>query len=365
MRPLDGSLPVEVINGTAASTHRLLDDGTPTTTRIAAERGLQAAEHAWRTSHSSEGQALLLGSQGLAAALGIAVIVVLVLVLRRRAPREDAHVSKESDTPSKRRLGGLLGRMRVWSAALLRLGLPELLASRVVRRVSDWLPNRSTDKRGSDVGVEMHRIASAAELGELASSSHGAASAAELEHGSHAERLRTRAMPTLHGSSSQPPTVLPPDVIQQLRGELPLRYNLREWALLYSTEQHGCSLRTFYSRLERQEGTLLVVLDGGGHIFGAFVAEAWRNEGRYFGNGETFMYKVHPSFARYDWTRANAHFVLGSQDCVAFGGGGKFALYLDSSLEFGSSDSSPTYDNECLAGSHDFRCIKVEVWGFV
>ena len=48
----------DAVNGTAASTqaHRLLDDGTPTTTRIAAERGLQAAEQAWRTSHSSQGQ---------------------------------------------------------------------------------------------------------------------------------------------------------------------------------------------------------------------------------------------------------------------------------------------------------------------
>jgi hypothetical protein len=64
---------------------------------------------------------------------------------------------------------------------------------------------------------------------------------------------------------------------------------------------------------------------------------------------------------RYAWTRDNAHFVLASNDCVAFGGGGQFALYLDSSLEFGSSGRSATFGNECLAGSADFKCIKVRV----
>ena len=50
---------------------------------------------------------------------------------------------------------------------------------------------------------------------------------------------------------------------------------------------------------------------------------------------------------------------------IGFGGGGKFALYLDSSLEFGSSDRSDTFDNDCLAGSREFKCIKLEAWGFV
>ena len=103
-----------------------------------------------------------------------------------------------------------------------------------------------------------------------------------------------------------------------------------------------------------------------GHTFGAFVAEQWRDEGRYgyFGNGETFLYKMQPAFARYGWTRANSHFVLTSAECIAFGGGGGFALYLDSSLEYGSSAHSPTFNNEVLAGSANFKVIKVEVWGF-
>jgi len=175
----------------------------------------------------------------------------------------------------------------------------------------------------------------------------------------------------LLGSTSQPPTVLSQSALLALRRELPLRYSQCDWALLYSTEQHGCSLRTFYARLEDKGGTILVVLDAEGHIFGGFVSEAWRPSrvggavNGYFGNGETFLFTVHPTFARHNWTRANSHFVLSAADCVAFGGGGRFALYLDSSLECGSSYACPTFGNECLAGSEEFKCIKLEVWGFV
>ena len=68
---------------------------------------------------------------------------------------------------------------------------------------------------------------------------------------------------------------------------------------------------------------------------------------------------------KYGWTKDNHHFVLASHDSLAFGGGGAFALYLDSSLEFGSSHPSPTFGSQCLAGASEFKVIKVEVWGFV
>ena len=143
---------------------------------------------------------------------------------------------------------------------------------------------------------------------------------------------------------------------------LPERCRLSDWELLYSTEQHGCSMRTCYDRIAGRRDTLLVILDSQGHIFGAYISEAWERRNRYFGNGETFLYSVHPGFARYDWTRVNDHFVLAAGDCIAFGGGGHFGLYLDASFEFGSSQESATFGNRGLAGSMHFKVVKVEVW---
>ena len=179
--------------------------------------------------------------------------------------------------------------------------------------------------------------------------------------------VQVLAVPTLIASTSQPPSVLSDEQLLLMRKHLPPRFGLCEWALLYSTEQHGCSLRTAYNRLDGARGTLLVCLDSDGHIFGAFVTEEWeqRDGKRYFGNGESFLFKVHPSFRRYNWTRKNDHFVLAAPDCLAFGGGGHFGLYFDASFEYGSSQESATFDNECLSCNPQFRVIKVEIWGFV
>ena len=145
---------------------------------------------------------------------------------------------------------------------------------------------------------------------------------------------------------------------------LPPRLTLCD-RMLYSTEQHGCSLRTCYRQLEGRHGpNLVLVLDDGGRLFGAFASEALRCERHYFGTGETFLFSLAPSFAAYRWTRQNSHYVLGGHDSLAFGGGGAFGLYLDASFERGSSARCDTFGNEPLGSSPEFGVVKVEVWGF-
>lgn len=38
--------------------------------------------------------------------------------------------------------------------------------------------------------------------------------------------------------------------------------------------------------------SLLLVKDGGGAVFGAYVADAWRYNPRFYGTGETFVFQV-------------------------------------------------------------------------
>ena len=108
---------------------------------------------------------------------------------------------------------------------------------------------------------------------------------------------------------------------------------------------------------------MLLVLDGQGSIFGAFSGDAWRVDKHYYGNGESFLFTVHPQFKVYPWTRANDHFVLAAHDCLAFGSEDA-GIYLDSAFEFGSSKPSITYGNPTLGSSPEFKCIKVEIWAF-
>jgi hypothetical protein len=51
--------------------------------------------------------------------------------------------------------------------------------------------------------------------------------------------------------------------------------------------------------------------------------------------------------------------------CAHDPGGGAFALYFDAYFERGTSGHSATYGNEVLASKETFKCLAVEVWGFV
>ena len=178
------------------------------------------------------------------------------------------------------------------------------------------------------------------------------------------DRFYASMPPKLLASTSQPPSVLSSEVLLFLRSAIPLRHRPCDWALLYSTEQHGCSLRTAYSRLAGSGPSLLIVRDAGGQIFGGFASDSWRVSPSYFGNGECFLFRATPSFACYAWTGVNTHCMLGFADSIAFGGGGQFGIWLDEAFEFGSSGRCETFGNEPLASTSDFKVSRVELWGF-
>ncbi|CAI5494999.1 unnamed protein product [Closterium sp. Naga37s-1] len=150
---------------------------------------------------------------------------------------------------------------------------------------------------------------------------------------------------------------------------LPATVSSRKWVLLYSTVKHGISLLTLYRRASMLPGPcLLVVSDSAGTIFGAFSSPSAlipSDRRKYQGSNHCFVFSdisgaptVHAATGR------NHYYVLPAHDCLAFGGGGRFALRLEDDLLSGSSGECDTFASPCLAGKEDF-CIKhVELWGF-
>ncbi|KAL1526195.1 hypothetical protein AB1Y20_014921 [Prymnesium parvum] len=331
-------------------------DTLPHTTRIAAELHIANAARL----RGSDSSLLVLGSFAqVGAALGLALLLAAVVVVRwKRRSRMAKEATHKEPRGAWRRLSGRLG---TWCGSFYRmilLSFPERFRSHLRRANSPSDPAPLGGQEMAMMGRELRMDAGVESNMKR-----------ELSFGDFPSV--PKGPPKLFGSSSDPPTVLSQSQLLQLRRALPTRFMLSDWNLLYSTDHHGCSLRTFYSRLERAGATVLVVLDSQGHIFGAFASESWKLDRHYFGNGETFLFRMQPTFEKYGWTRRNSHFILGASDCVAFGGasefdstGKSFGLYLDSSFEYGSSNVSATYSNEPLASSTHFKCIKVEVWGF-
>ncbi|KAG8383523.1 hypothetical protein BUALT_Bualt04G0022400 [Buddleja alternifolia] len=169
--------------------------------------------------------------------------------------------------------------------------------------------------------------------------------------------------------TSEPSLLLSEKTRSVLYAALPVIVQGRKWMLLYSTWRHGISLSSLYRRSMLLPGpSLLVVGDRNGAIFGGLVEAPLRstNKRRYQGTNNSFVFtnvSGHPVIFRP--TGINRYFTLCNTEYLALGGGGHFALYLDGDLLSGSSSSSETYGNPCLARSEDFQVKEIELWGFV
>ncbi|KIJ95537.1 hypothetical protein K443DRAFT_682940 [Laccaria amethystina LaAM-08-1] len=180
--------------------------------------------------------------------------------------------------------------------------------------------------------------------------------------------------------------VLSGRVAEMIRTRLPALARLpRTWTLLYSLDQHGISLNTLYANCERaarenkggrSAGELVVVRDEGGMTFGVWLGEEGVRNGKgsgYYGSGESFLWKFDgEKLEVFKWTGKNDYVALCESEYISFGGGdGHYGLYLDENLTDGSSAACPTFGNPPLcslgprkaAGSVDFECVGLEVWG--
>ncbi|XP_011014344.1 PREDICTED: oxidation resistance protein 1-like [Populus euphratica] len=167
---------------------------------------------------------------------------------------------------------------------------------------------------------------------------------------------------------SEPSLLLSEKERSTLYVSLPALVQGRKWLLLYSTWRHGISLSTLYRRSMLWSGhSLLVVGDRKGAVFGGLVEAPLRpTNKKYQGTNSTFVFTNKPGHpVIFRPTGANRYFTLCSTDFLAIGGGGHFALYMDSDLLNGSSSVSETYGNPCLAHTEDFEVKEVELWGFV
>lgn len=162
---------------------------------------------------------------------------------------------------------------------------------------------------------------------------------------------------------------------------LPLTLQHQEWHMLFSSEVHGCSLITLYERSHSQGPTIVLVRDASGHTFGAFASESWHAnrsvDAHYHGDGDSFLFTTWKGFRSWRWSGANRYFQLATHDCLAFGGGAHFGLWLGKALGTGSTGHCETYNNSPLtehrvrgglqephATVSAFEIREVQIWGF-
>uniref|UniRef100_A0A8D9DY28 TBC1 domain family member 24 n=2 Tax=Cacopsylla melanoneura TaxID=428564 RepID=A0A8D9DY28_9HEMI len=163
---------------------------------------------------------------------------------------------------------------------------------------------------------------------------------------------------------------------------LPVRITMYQPVLLYTTEEHGCSLTTFYYRVEQHEPTLLMIKTTNNEVFGAYCSTKWGernqkdergNRTAYFGTGETFLFSLYPERAKYPWVgveqetqvlHCNELFMAADQKMITIGGGDGQAIWMDENIRYGKTDKCSTFNNPPLCVGGDFEIRVLEVYGF-
>jgi len=179
--------------------------------------------------------------------------------------------------------------------------------------------------------------------------------------------LRGEYIPKRKGCPLNFRSIVSDQCMVNLTRQLPQRFSSKDWLLLYASELHGYSLLTAYQHAQAAGPFMIMVMDRNRTVFGAFCNESLQMGPReYYGTGETLIFQLEPHFRVHRWSCANEQFITSTRDMIAFGGGGKFALWLDQWFEHGTSESgSTTFEPyECLASSERFKCCAVEIWGF-
>ncbi|CAG2206084.1 TBC1D24 [Mytilus edulis] len=196
---------------------------------------------------------------------------------------------------------------------------------------------------------------------------------------SHHSITRSTSGPlALHNISTINSSVITSDMLYTIWTWLPARFAVCQPELLYTSEEHGTSLMTLYSRVESYQPTLIFIKTTTDEVFGAFCSNYWRDRRQssrklcYFGTGETFIFTLSPKKKKYECVGLHeeeipntAHmFLAGDNSVLTIGGGHGEAIQLDANLEHCRSQHCDTFDNEPLCSNQDFTCKVVEVYGF-
>ncbi|GBG27469.1 Oxidation resistance protein 1 [Hondaea fermentalgiana] len=171
---------------------------------------------------------------------------------------------------------------------------------------------------------------------------------------------------------------------KQLERALPTALRtVSTWTRIFAMRRDGASTLAVREITATCRHPVVIALqDSHGFVFGGFlpsglVVEEFQNENSYVegrsGDGESFVFTFgNPRASKYGdgmlrvfpWTGQNRFFrLLSTERGLGMGGGDDgFAFFVDEMLSAGSSRSSATFGNDCLASREDFTCVNLEIF---
>jgi len=114
----------------------------------------------------------------------------------------------------------------------------------------------------------------------------------DIDEQGHKRDIVVRILGTSHDDPSAQPHVLSPILMQSLQPHLPISKRGESFWLKYSLVRDGASSIAFLQRLRGSTHTLMAMETVDGEVFGAFCSQPWTIQPRYFGTGESFLWRM-------------------------------------------------------------------------
>lgn len=170
---------------------------------------------------------------------------------------------------------------------------------------------------------------------------------------------------TLFKDNSYKSKILDNEKIKLLVESIESKYrNSQSWDLLYSTVEHGHSLKTLLREVNNELPPFIIsIVDTDGCIFGVYFNEQLKINKRAFGRPETFLYTFKDNFKIFKYSGEYPYFCLCNFEYLAFGcSDGLYGLMVDDTLLHGECHFVKTFSNEILSKKSKFEIKCVEIW---
>ena len=164
-----------------------------------------------------------------------------------------------------------------------------------------------------------------------------------------------------------PSEIFTPIQLKELHSKLPGYHQYTNLKRIFTISVDGCALRSFYTKCEKVNNSIIVVKDDEGNVFGAYASESFSPKFTFYGTGECFLFTFYKDnrIQFFNSTEKNDHYMYGDNDQICFGcSDDYFSLALTHDFLEGYSKKTQTYDNECLNNKDKFTIVKLELWAF-
>lgn len=212
--------------------------------------------------------------------------------------------------------------------------------------------------------------------------------------------LPFRIFGTSADDESAKPHVLSPPLMESLQNFFPYGVSEDNFWMKYSLVRDGASMHSLLQHIRGAKYTIVALETSDGEVFGSFTSEPWRKNWNYFGNGESFLWRMRQPRTTechsiidqahleseldvYPWTGENNCVQLCTHDNFAVGGGTLtsekkdetdpdesvsygFGIAIDRLLLKGTSSHCATFGSPPLSKCHSdgspFEIMNLEVW---